>query len=113
MGLASMASPTAAAPFAYVANTSFMGLSGTVSVIDTATNLVVGSPIRVGANPQSLAVTPDGKHVYVASFGNALGFLGSVSVIDTATNMVVATVPGVTGATEVAITPDGKHAYAG
>jgi hypothetical protein len=43
MGLASMASPAAAAPFAYVAN----DVSDTVLVIDTATDKVVAT-IPVG-----------------------------------------------------------------
>ena len=52
MGLASMASPAAAAPFAYVTNE----FSNSVSVIDTATNTVVGAPIAVGSHP--IAVAP-------------------------------------------------------
>jgi len=55
-------------------------------VIDTATNTVVAT-IGVGSAPMGIAVTPDGKHAYVANFNSA-----SVSVIDTATN-AVATVP--------------------
>ena len=57
-----------------------------------------------------VAITPDGKHAYVA---NQLS--GSVSVIDTVTNTVVATIPFVGFPTPspmgVAITPDGKYAY--
>src|SRR5260370_1203013 len=40
---------------AYVTN--FAGT--TVSVIDTATNTVVGAPITVGTNPNAVAVSPD------------------------------------------------------
>jgi YVTN family beta-propeller protein len=82
-----------------------------VSVIDTATNTVVGTPIPVGIQPQGVAVTPDGKHAYVANRHNDTP--GTVSVIDTASNMVVATVSvGVgVGPTGVAVTPDGAHAY--
>ena len=64
----------------------------TVSVIDTAMNRVVGSPIPVGSVPRGVAVTPDGARVYVANYGgNGIGN-GTVAVIDTATNTVVATV---------------------
>jgi YVTN family beta-propeller protein len=77
-----------------------------VSVIDTATNTVVGTPIPVGAFPRGIAVTPDGKHAYVANIN-----VGTVSVIDTATNMVVATVAVGSRSLGVAVTPDGKHAY--
>jgi hypothetical protein len=33
------------------------------SVIDTATNTVIGSPITVGTVPEGVAVTPDGSKV--------------------------------------------------
>jgi YVTN family beta-propeller protein len=39
----------------------------TVSVIDTATNSVVGSPIRVGDGPEGVAITPDGTKAYVTN----------------------------------------------
>jgi YVTN family beta-propeller protein len=81
MGLGLMASPAAAAPFAYVTDDGF-----TVSVIDTATNTVVAN-LGVGNNPFGVAVTPDGKHAYVTN-----NLSNNVSVIDTASNTVVATV---------------------
>ena len=44
MGLGLMASPAAAAPFAYVANEgTYIAAPGNVSVIDTATNMVVAT----------------------------------------------------------------------
>ncbi|MCH7519564.1 MAG: IPTL-CTERM sorting domain-containing protein [Candidatus Dadabacteria bacterium] len=46
--------PVEAQPFAYVANTD----SDNVSVIDTATNMVVGPPIPVGTDPVGVAITP-------------------------------------------------------
>ncbi len=59
----------------------FLQLSnGLVSVIDTATNTVEAATIEVGNFPTGIAVTPDGKQVYVAG-----GYPG-VAVIDTATN---------------------------
>jgi YVTN family beta-propeller protein len=71
-----------AAPFAYITN----GASNNVTVIDTATNTVVGAPIAVGAGPFGIAVNQTGTRVYVTNF-----FSDSVSVIDTATNTVVGT----------------------
>ena len=56
------------------------------TLIDTATNTVVGSPILVGDSPAGVAITPDGARVYVA---NANGT--SVSTFDVATATV--TVP--------------------
>src|SRR3977135_1551829 len=98
MGLALAAE---AAPFAYVVNSG----DGTASVIDTATNTVVGIPIPVGREPFGVAVSPDGKHAFVANRGS-----NNVSVIDTATNMIVATVAVGNVPFNVAVTPDG-HAY--
>jgi len=97
--------PAHAQPFAYVANRNPDTVSGTVSVIDTATNAVVAT-VPVGAYPRGVAVTPDGTRVYVAN-----GVSNNVSVIDAATNAVVATVVGVPAPARVAITPDGKRAY--
>jgi YVTN family beta-propeller protein len=63
IGLGLAAFPAEAQPFAYVAN----GGSDTVSVIDTATKMVV-TTVGVGMVPDGVAVTPNGKHVYVANF---------------------------------------------
>ena len=49
-------------------------------MIDTATNTVVAT-VTVGTNPFGVAITPDGKHAYVANDGS-----NNVSVIDTASN---------------------------
>jgi YVTN family beta-propeller protein len=76
-----------AAPFAYITNSG----SNNVSVIDTATNNVTAT-IFVGFDPSGVAVTPNGKNVYVTNTNN--GDPGTVSVIDTATNTVTATLTG-------------------
>ena len=87
--------------FAYITNSA----NNTVSVIATATNTVVGSPIVVGIFPQGVAITPDGRFAYIANFGS-----GTISVINTATN-AVATI-SVGGSPEgIAITPDGNFVY--
>ena len=97
-----LGSAEALAQNAYITNTS----GDTVSVIDTATNRVVGSPIPVGIGPFGVAVTPDGSHVYVAN-----GSSGTVSVIATASNTVTATIPVGVGPTGLAVTPDGSTVY--
>lgn len=76
-----------------------------MAVINTVTNTVTAT-IPVGPGPQGIAVTPDGRHVYVSS-----AFSDDVSVIATATNTVTATVPVGGGPHNVAVTPDGSHAY--
>jgi YVTN family beta-propeller protein len=58
---------------AYVTNRG----SGTVSVIDTATDTVTAT-IRVHYGPNRVAVAPDGRYAYVTNGGS-----GTVSVIDT------------------------------
>jgi YVTN family beta-propeller protein len=106
MGLALAANPAEAAPFAYVGDSAS---PGTVEVIDTATHPPsVVATIPVGNGPLAVAVTPDGKHAYVANV-----FSNTISVIRTATNTVVATVALPVGSNPrgVAVTPDGKHVY--
>ncbi|SFE33447.1 YVTN family beta-propeller repeat protein [Spirosoma endophyticum] len=87
--------------FAYIANQG----SGTVSVINTATNQVV-STIGVGSSPYGVSVSPDGSRVYVA---NQLS--NNVSVINTATNQVVATIGVGVRPTGVSMSPDGSRVY--
>ena len=98
-----LASPQAVAPNAYITNQT----GGTVSVIDTATNTVTAT-IPVGSSTFGVAVTPDGRQVYVTN-----GLVdGVVSVIDTATNTVTRSIafPDIS-ASGVAVTPDGTKAY--
>ncbi len=89
-----------AQPFAYVVN----NLSNDVSVIDTATNMVVGPPIPVGSLPTAVAITPDGTHLYVANFNS-----NNVLLIDTLTNMVIDTITVENAPRGVAITPVMEH----
>ena len=55
-----------------------------MSVIDLATNSAVAT-VAVGQRPWNMALTPDGKKLYVAC-----GRSGSVAVIDTRSNQKVA-----------------------
>src|SRR5262249_45708134 len=91
-----------AAPFAWV-TTSF---TDSVSVVDLATNSVVGMPIAVGDSPFGVAVHPSGALVYVANYGS-----DSVSVIDATTRMVIATVPVLDAPFGLAAHPDGSRVY--
>jgi YVTN family beta-propeller protein len=79
----------------------------TVSVIDTATNTVVGDPIPVGTTPRGVVVNPAGTRVYVANTAS-----NDVSVIDTATNTFVGSAIPVGGApNSVAVNPAGTRVY--
>lgn len=88
---------------AYIACTG----SASVGVVDTRSIDVVGDPIVLPFAIQDLAVSPDGKRLYVTSvFGHA------VVVIDTATRTRLETIHAGTGPSCLALTPkDGRHAY--
>ena len=76
-----------AGTLAYVANQG----DGTVSIIQTSDNTVVGGPIPVGLQPWGVAVTADNSKVYVG-----LGS-GDVAVIEANNNNVVSVISGVGG----------------
>jgi YVTN family beta-propeller protein len=79
------------------------------SVIDTATNQVVGTPVEVGAGPYSNAITPNGKFMYVENRSDK-----DVVVVDLQTGQVVGSPIPLTGSPSVlAISPDGTTAYVG
>jgi YVTN family beta-propeller protein len=80
--------------------------ASTVSVIDTATDSVVGR-IEVGPMPHGLAISPDGRQVLVSGFG-----MNQAIIIDTASHQVVGQVP-VPQPHNSAISPDGHMAYVG
>jgi len=81
----------------------------TVIVINTATNTAL-KPIMVGLGVNAIAVTPNGKTVYVVNL-----IAGTVTPISTATNIpgrpaLVKSSPGVT-LDGIGIAPDGRTAY--
>jgi YVTN family beta-propeller protein len=78
---------------------------GTVSVINTASNKVVGDQIRVKGNPGALVASRDGKTLYV---GNALNY---VSVIDREKKKVIDEIRTKGPVRGMDITPDGKKIY--
>lgn len=96
------------APIAYVANKG----DGTVSVINTATNQQLITPIAVGSNPIAVSASPDGSLVYVTNNGT-LTIPGTISVINTITNTVTAIInlgpfPFPDG---LVVSPDGSRLY--
>ncbi|HST29157.1 MAG TPA: YncE family protein [Rudaea sp.] len=99
--LAMTAASAQAAPFAY-----FSTYSGTVYVLDIATNTVVRSLPAGGGFAYATAVTPDGTRAYVPSY-----FAGDITVIDTATN-TTSTISGVPATLGIAFNPAGTLAYA-
>jgi YVTN family beta-propeller protein len=82
----------------YVANAG----EESVSVIDPQTGATLAPPIKVGRDPDSIAISPDGTRVLVANF-----FADDISIIDTSTNKNIGTIPLEYEAHNVAIAPDG------
>jgi YVTN family beta-propeller protein/VCBS repeat-containing protein len=82
---------------------------GTNSVynIDAGTKSV--STLDVGSNPLALAISPDGKTLYVARGNGITGY--SVAAIDTGTKAITKTVNVGVTPIGVALTADGKNLY--
>src|SRR5215467_5447024 len=99
-----LSSAQALAQNAYIPNAA----DNTVSVMDTRTNTVIGSPIPVGSgNPLGVAVTPDRSKVYLTQYNG-----NTVTVIDTATNTVIGSpIPVGRVPLGVAVTPDSSKVY--
>jgi YVTN family beta-propeller protein len=79
--------------------------SDSVSVIDTRTHRAVRT-LPTGRFPVGVAVTPDGKSVYVANEVAA-----TVSIIATGTGKVTGSVPVGAGPFAVTLGPDGRRLY--
>src|SRR5262249_55060709 len=84
---------------------------GTVSVIDTATNTLVGLPSPVSVPAVGVAVAPDSSKVYIATTIRVGRGSGGLSVIDTATDTVTATILIGRFHNGVLVTPDGSKVY--
>src|SRR5262244_659741 len=74
----------------------------TVSVIDTGAGKVVAT-VPVATGPHGMAITQDGRTVYVSGDGSS-----SLDVIDTATDKVVKTITVGKTPNGIALTPDNK-----
>lgn len=90
------------------------GDTSTLSVIDTATNAVVGDPISVNAaSTYALAMAPNGDHVYISGYDSYS--VERVFVLDTADHSV-GEIPVGSDTSEIfhgadAISPDGRYLY--
>ena len=81
-----------------------------VAVIDTANNTVVAR-VQAGVGPWAIAVTPDGKKVWVSNQGPTNRDPpndSTISVIDTGTNQVMTTFKVPFQPNKVFFTPDGQ-----
>lgn len=96
------AADASAAPLVWASN---LG-EDTVSTVDSVTGRAVGAPIPVPDEPESIAITPNGRRAVVVSDGKA-----AATVIDTATRTPVRTFEFGSAVGMVAISPDGRKAY--
>jgi YVTN family beta-propeller protein len=81
--------------------------ASTVTVIDAATRTVVKT-IATTAQPRGVAVTPDGRFLYVAVGTYYTGY--SMSVFDTASATLVASIPDSQAGdqAQLSMSPDGQ-----
>jgi YVTN family beta-propeller protein len=77
-----------------------------VSTLEGVAGREVGLPIAVGKDPDSIAITPNGRRAWVVNDQS-----DSVTVIETGTRIPIATIPLPANGERVAISPDGKTAY--
>jgi YVTN family beta-propeller protein len=96
--LALAAADANAGPKAYVGDFA----DSTVSAVDTEAGKIVAT-IPVAAGPHGMAITADGRTVFVSGDGSS-----SVSVIDTATDTVAKTIEVGKTPNGVTLTPDGR-----
>jgi YVTN family beta-propeller protein len=80
--------------------------SGPASAQPAAETVAPSSTLRVGSDPESIAVAPDGRRAYVANSGGS-----TVSVIDTAASRVATTFRVDGYPTSVGVSPDSSRVY--
>ncbi|MHB2019980.1 MAG: YncE family protein, partial [Candidatus Xenobia bacterium] len=78
---------------------------GEVAALDAVSKTVIGRT-RVGRQPNGIAISPDGKLLYVCNQGNA-----TVSVVDTSSMNEIDHVAVGVAPTRIAIRPDGTKVY--
>jgi DNA-binding beta-propeller fold protein YncE len=96
------AASASAAPLLWAVNSN----TESVSTLEASSGHEVGLPIHTGKDPDSIAITPDGRYAWVVSNQSQ-----NVTVIETATRIPVATIKLPANGERVAISPDGKTAY--
>ncbi len=81
--------------------------------LDVLRDGAVVARVPLGRTPTGLAVTPDGRQVWVADTGDLddLGAPGSVTVVSSLTDTVITTISVGANPIDVAFSPDGSKAY--
>lgn len=102
------AASTGAGVMIYVANVG----SSTVTPVVAGTDTALRSISMSGLVPVSLALTPDGRRLYVVGVGSDEdGSPGSVLAIDTATDTLSNPITVGAAPQQIVVTPNGKTAY--
>lgn len=81
------------------------GVNGTLSVVDTATNTVSGTPVSVPGYPDTITFSPNGENAYIINYGG-IGYLNEVVL----SSGKVSTIGGgrLLDPQGIAISPDGN-----
>ncbi len=79
--------------------------AGSVLVINTTTNQLIYR-IRTVGNPINMALSPDGKSLYIANIAN-----GTISVIDTTTGRIISNITVMSDPFSITVSNDGRFAY--
>ncbi len=79
---------------------------GFVTIVDTATDTMVGTIEGLGFEPQGITVTPDGKTVLVTNYDDS-----TLSFIDTRTNRLERTIGVGLNPLKVVVAADGRFAF--
>ncbi len=96
------AASAGAAPLLWAVNSS----TESVSTLEASSGHEVGLPISTGKDPDSIAITPNGRRAWVVNDQS-----DSLTVIETGTRIPIATIPLPANGERVAISLDGKTAY--
>lgn len=86
------------------------GNGTTVSAVNLTTGAIFAT-ITTNLAPAALALSPDGRSLYVVNYTTGLPSAGTLQEISTSTNLVVRTLAGFSGPFGIAIHPDGTRAY--
>ncbi len=97
----------------YITSSSGQSKIAILDISPTGTLSPVGTPATV-SGPQGVAMTPDGKHLYVGGANGGIGTVGRFIVAADGSLSAAAGVPTQTGMgplTGIAVTPDGTRLY--
>jgi len=113
-GGASPAVPSAAPVMLYVLTNDQNAIGATVLPINTTTNTALAAIPVGGASdtaPTAIAISPDGKTVYVATESPTTSQQGAITLISTTTGKASQPIPVGQDPEAIAVAPDGETAY--